>query len=208
MKFSVLKRREQSTRIYKPGLSLMEDFGFKQGQKYNIDIRFVAGGEVWLIFNPIDQYAIDHFNLSTENVISVSMYSLKYSTSEEKVYKEYSGYKKYRLEADSFLNYHESFLPEGTTFPVWGSSIMIPGVKYHRDHIFSCKDGYLHYIPTVLISDISNIQMMTESENCSKGSKSFGTVEDFISRLISSGRYKESEIHEMIKSEKQKRLGQ
>jgi len=42
---------------------------------------------------------------------------------------------------------------------------------FHLDHKFSIKEGFLNNIPTYIIGDISNLEMIPHSDNCSKNYK-------------------------------------
>ena len=49
--------------------------------------------------------------------------------------------------------------------------------EYELDHIFSKKDGFLNNIPICYIANVSNLRIITKSENASKNYKSDKTIE-------------------------------
>ncbi len=50
--------------------------------------------------------------------------------------------------------------------------------KYHLDHKFSVLEGFNNNIPPFIISNINNLQMLTEHDNISKGNKCSITLEE------------------------------
>lgn len=49
--------------------------------------------------------------------------------------------------------------------------------KWHVDHIFSITDGFLNDVPVNVISDISNLRLISDTENYKKHKKSEKTLE-------------------------------
>ena len=60
------------------------------------------------------------------------------------------------------------------------------GKHWHIDHIFSVTDGFLNDVPINIISDISNLRLLADTENYAKHKKSEKTLnqlyEDYIAR--------------------------
>lgn len=63
------------------------------------------------------------------------------------------------------------------------------GKHWHVDHVYSVTDGFLNNVPINIISDISNLRLITDKENYSKNRKSEKTLvelyEDFIRSINS-----------------------
>jgi len=48
---------------------------------------------------------------------------------------------------------------------------------YHLDHIYSVTDGFIHDVPINIISDISNLRLISVTENLAKNKSSHKTLE-------------------------------
>lgn len=55
--------------------------------------------------------------------------------------------------------------------------------KYHLDHIYSVRDGFINNIPSNLISHPSNLRMLLEHDNISKSSASCVTINKFYRKI-------------------------
>lgn len=55
--------------------------------------------------------------------------------------------------------------------------------EYHLDHIYTISDGFINNIPPFIMSSIVNLQLITESQNLSKGSSSDITKEELFKRF-------------------------
>jgi CHAT domain-containing protein len=52
------------------------------------------------------------------------------------------------------------------------------GKHWHLDHIYSVTDGFLNDVPINIISDISNLRLISDKENYKKHKKSEKTLEE------------------------------
>lgn len=52
------------------------------------------------------------------------------------------------------------------------------GKHYHVDHIYSITDGFLNDVPVNIISDISNLRMLSDKDNYKKHQSSHKTLEE------------------------------
>ena len=52
-----------------------------------------------------------------------------------------------------------------------------------RDHMFSCKEGFLRNIDVKIISHPANCQIITHIENCSKGIRCSITLEELLEKI-------------------------
>ena len=55
---------------------------------------------------------------------------------------------------------------------------------YHLDHIYSVSDGFIHDVPINIISDISNLRLISATENLAKNKSSHKTLEALYEDVI------------------------
>lgn len=60
---------------------------------------------------------------------------------------------------------------------------------YHLDHKFSKAEGFKQNIPTYIIGDISNLEMIPATENCIKQDDCSITIEELFERKLSKKEY-------------------
>jgi hypothetical protein len=77
------------------------------------------------------------------------------------------------LTARNYRTYKETINP---------NNLPIGREKYHLDHRFSISEGYKKNIPPHIIGAKENLEVITESENCSKQEKCSITYDELINK--------------------------
>lgn len=104
----------------------------------------------------------------------------------------------YRRKADTIKTNHKIAHDAGKiTIPFYCDIYVDPDDR-HCDHVFSCKDGFLHNIPPELISHPSNLRFMDSYLNMSKGSDSWVSLDEFKEDIVASGHYTMGAIEDAI----------
>lgn len=123
----------------------------------------------------LQHYGTEHYFQSPDGKKNRSEYKLQYW---QEVYKgkDFTSdgltRQQYRHRAQQYANtqyerYKHILDPNG-----------LRGKQYHVDHIYSVTDGFLNDVPINIISDISNLRMLSDKDNYKKHQSSHKTLEE------------------------------
>ena len=125
----------------------------------------------------IIRYGVD--NPSKSKVVTSKIRKSRISSGDWTADEDRTDLEKYRLEVKkiSARSYHDHY------YKINPDNLSRSRFKYHLDHIFSVKEGFLQGIDPKIIGSIVNLQLLPLRDNIVKGQKSWIKLDELLTRF-------------------------
>jgi len=121
-------------------------------------------------------------NYGVSNPAYIPKVRQQISNSKKQYWKEVYKNKTYTIDGLTRLQYRHRAQQYANTQYERNKHIIDPdglrGKYYHLDHIYSVTDGFLNDVPINILSDISNLRMISDKDNYKKHKSSHKTIEE------------------------------